>query len=133
MAQKTLTVHVVTIYPFKKYMFRDFLSIDGDFSENEESFREDTIESGFENESERISVEYNNKFTKKWQSEEDTNDEYFTQLVEYHLEELANISIKGNEFILGNKTYTSDYNITVVQIDPTDYNKEITVVISYIG
>tara|TARA_R110000744_G_scaffold312604_1_gene420001 strand:- start:1522 stop:1926 length:405 start_codon:yes stop_codon:yes gene_type:complete len=131
--QQQLHVNTITIKPFQDDMFKEFLSIDSDFEENEEYFREDTISLGFENESERISKEYNELFIKQWNDTDDQNDEYFSKLIGEYLEELAHKSIEGNQFILGNDTYTSDYKITIIQTDPTDYDEEITIVISYIG
>lgn len=134
--QETLTVNVVTLKPFKENMFEEFLGIDVDFGENEDYFREDTIELGFRSEAHRLSKEFNKKFTEKWKSFEIANDELFEALIEDFLEKLANVSVKGSEhtsqFILGNQSYTSSYVITMVS-DFTDYDEEITVVISYKG
>ncbi len=133
MARPTLTVDVVTVKPFKEDMFEDFLSIDGDFVENENYFREDTIEKGFRNEAHRISKKYSKKFTNKWnKNEEHQDDEYFERLINEFLEKLANVYAGNNQFILGNQTYTSDYVITSVS-DFRNYDEEITVIVSYIG
>ena len=136
MSQQTLTVHTVTVKPFQENMFEEFLAIDGDFNENEDYFREDTISLGFRNEAHRLSKEWNEKFTKEWQSHEDTDDEFFESFIDKYLEELAHVQVGRDDFqsqfILGNQTYTSDYVITTVS-DFIDYDAEITVVVSFMG
>lgn len=132
MGSKSLTVNVVTIKPFRENMFEEFLGIDGDFSENEEYFREDTLALGFRSEAHRVSKELNAKFTKEWYSRKNTDDEQFEAFINECLEEACHVYAGDSQFILGNQSYTSDYVITTVS-DFSDYDEEITVVISYIS
>ena len=59
--QGELNTRIISISYLNKFMFVDFLSMDSDYSENEEYFREDTIDLGYENEAERISEEMYNR------------------------------------------------------------------------
>jgi hypothetical protein len=92
------------------------LSVDSDFTENEDYFREDTLELGFENEAERVSKEIFEECNKK-----DFADE--TELLNYMIGELFNVS----NFIGTSESY-GDYMFQVVE---TEF--EFVVVISYIN
>ena len=131
MSQATLVVNRVTIKPFFNNMFTEFFEIDSDFGENEEYFRKNTLSKGFENEAERVSKKLAKAFTKDWNKIEDKDDETFITLIEKHLEVAANYSVKGNQFILGNTSYTSQYELSVIS-DGSDWDADIEVVVSHL-
>tara|TARA_R100000808_G_C2066163_1_gene95530 strand:+ start:139 stop:522 length:384 start_codon:yes stop_codon:yes gene_type:complete len=125
---KNLNVNSVTISGSNKKMFKSFFEIDNDFGDNEEYFRPDTLELGYENEAERCS--------------EELYEKYFREAPDGHeetlyvaLEEGANMSVDGAEcstqFILGNSSYVTDYDIAVVCTDVEE--NEYEVIISYLS
>jgi hypothetical protein len=118
----TLNVSQITIEGCNENMFVPFFEIDADFSDNQEYFREDTISLGYENEAERCSEELYKKHF------EDGADGY-GETLQTALEEGAEMSINGNQFILGNTTYTSQFNISVVCVDRNE--NEYEVIIAY--
>jgi hypothetical protein len=128
MSQATLVVNRVTIKPFFNDMFTEFFEIDSDFGENEEYFRKNTLRKGFENEAERVSKKLAKAFTKEWNKIEDKDDETFIALIEKYLEVASNYSVKGNQFILGNTSYTSQYEFTLSLKD----NADVEVVVSHL-
>ena len=87
-----------------------FLEIDADFKENEEYFREDTIELGFKNEAERVAkAQYENSL--KLQKEVEGVEEL--DLLEDMLNELFSGNIEG--FLFGSSICPGDsfeYKIT---------------------
>jgi len=105
-------------------MFVDFFAHDSDFYENEEYWREDTLTLGFNNEAERCSKELYEKYFS------DAPDGYIETL-DAALEEAAEYSVNGTQFIAGNKTYTSEYYITLICID--DHHNDYIVVLSCMG
>jgi hypothetical protein len=149
MAQPTLRVNRITISGLNERMFIPFFNIDSDFGENEDYFREDTLELGFRNESERCSKEMFEKFKAKFptpKGEDDhgglwiVEDEQFMEAMEEILEECANVSIGGSrfktQFILGNNTYTRQYEINCIfnqEYNGIDYDGDVEVIISYMG
>ena len=64
-----LIVHTIENGKLDKKSLIEIFLVDTDFKENEEYFRDDTIELGYENEAERVSEEIFNKF----QYEKDEN------------------------------------------------------------
>jgi len=118
-----LQVNQISIEGYNEKMFVPFFEIDSDFSENEEYFRKDTIALGFDNEAERCSKELYDKYF---------SDEYdgYQETLEMALSEGAEMSVEGSQFILGNKTYTNQYDITLICVD--DHHNDYVVIISYI-
>ena len=112
--QGELRTRIISISDLNKFMFVDFLSMDRDYSENEEYFREDTIELGYENEAERISEEMYNRLIDEYNENPNYSEEERLKCIEDILEELANDSTLDSTFILGNESYTWQYDITVV-------------------
>lgn len=139
MANYQLNVATVSINGINERMFEELFGIDSDYSENENYFREDTLELGFENEAQRCSKEYYKKFRRKFDrlQKKDFDDDMFIELIEEFVEKCVNdTSIDGSNFILGNSTYTSDYKITYIYNDDCsyggiDYDGETKLVISY--
>jgi hypothetical protein len=70
------------------------LSIDNDFTENEEYFREDTLDLGFQNEAERVAEEISKEHSI-------VDDELITKILEINTGEC--------QFIIGNTNYTDSY------------------------
>ena len=163
MAQPTLSVNVITISGINERMFIPFFNIDSDFGENEDYWEQTNVpkgdgymtvveQLGLENESERSSKIMYEKFRAKFptpEGEEDNgglwiiDDDHFTTAMEEILEECAHYSIPSGEdnncstqFILGNSTYTRQYEITCIFNDNyngIEYDGDTTVVISYMG
>ena len=108
-----LHVHQISINGCNEKMFIPFFDIDSDFSENEEYYREDTLTLGFKSESERCSKElYDKHFLDEMLNKKTLSDA---------LEDGASISNNGSQFILGNQTYTSDYEISIVSTGNYEY------------
>jgi hypothetical protein len=126
MAQNTLNVTQVSVEGYHEKMFVEFFSIDSDFSENKEYWREDTLKLGYKNESERCSAE----LWEKLGGAEFFEEDYQHQLGEA-LEKAANYSFDGTQHILGNGTYTAQYDITTICID--DNNNEYIVVVAWMS
>lgn len=116
-----LSVTQFEINGYHEKMFVDFFAYDSDFYENEEYFREDTLELGFKNEAERCSKELYEKYFS------DAPDGYIETL-DAALEEAACYSIDGCQFIAGNTTYTSEYYISLICMD--DRNNEYIAILS---
>ena len=125
---KNLNVNSVTISGSNKKMFKSFFEIDNDFGDNEEYFRPETLELGYENEAERVSDELYEKF---FREAPDGHEE----TLYVALEEGANMSVDSAEcstqFILGNPSCVTDYNIAVVCTDVEE--NEYEVIISYLS
>lgn len=129
-----LQVRTITVTPFAKNMFKEFFSIDSDYEENVEYFREDTLDLGYKNEAERCSEEYSKKFQERWRNNEYQDDEGFYKLINDMLEECANDSSIDSTFYLGNSTYCNEYHITVIEpMVNTNYDEDVTVVVSYVS
>jgi hypothetical protein len=124
MANDKLSVQQIEINGYHEKMFVDFFALDNDFEDNEECFREDTLELGFENESERCSKELYDKYFS------DAPDGY-AETLDAALEEAACKSINGCQFIAGNETYTSEYYISLICTDES--NNEYIVILSMIS
>lgn len=97
----TLELHVFSILKgnVNEKTLIQMIDIDADFSENEEYFRDDTISLGYTNESERISKEFFEKLSVKF------NDEQTL------LSELVNSIFNIDNFILNNEN-DSQFEIT---------------------
>ena len=121
MPNYNLDVHQVEIEGCNEKMFIPFFSIDSDFSENQEYFREDTLELGYESEAERCSKE----LFEELGGADFFEDGYAESLAEA-LEKAANYSFDGTQFIAGNSSYTSQYDITIICID-NDHNDYVIV------
>ena len=80
----------------------NILSHDMDFIENEEFFREDTLELGFENEAQRVAEELSQKF-------KEVNQNLINEVLTCH--------VGGSQFIVGNCTYTDNYTFELTDID----------------
>ena len=118
-----LHVHQISINGCNEKMFIPFFDIDSDFSENEEYYREDTLTLGFKNESERCSKElYDKHFL-------DKRYHPYAKTLSDALHDASVVSNNGNQFILGNQTYTSDYEISLVSKNDNEYE----VIISYMS
>ena len=111
-----LEVNQVEVNGCNEKMFVEFFSIDADFSENEEYFREDTLELGFENEAERCSKELFEKFKDKFY------EGAYQEVLEEALEEAGDTSFEGTQHIIGNGSYTSQSEIIVICIDEEENN-----------
>jgi hypothetical protein len=126
MARRKLEVDNIVISGCNERMFIPFFNIDSDFSENEEYFREDTLELGFGSESERCSKELFEKF------EKDFYERAYIEVLEEALEEAANYYLEGAEgnthHIVGNTSYTSSYEIQVICTD--EHKNEYRVIVS---
>jgi hypothetical protein len=120
----TLNVNQIEIRGYHEKMFVDFFAIDGDFYENEEYFREDTLALGFNNEAERCSKELYEKYFSE-------APDGYVETLDAALEEAACYSINGTQFIAGNGTYSRGYYISLICLD--DHNNEYVAVLSYIG
>lgn len=120
--QHHLTVHQIEVSGCNEKMFKDFFEIDSDYSENEEYFRENTLRLGFENEAERCSKELFKKYKKKFY--EGAYKEVLEEALEKAVENYP-------DFILGNSTYTSKYEITIICTNEEE--NEYTVVVSIMG
>lgn len=83
---------------------------DNDFIENEEYFRKDTLQRGFDNEAQRIVLEYMSK-------NKISNLKQLTKAVEH----LANL-------VFGNDTYYRDYTTSVLNIKDNLYSVSIAYV-----
>ena len=83
---------------------KTILSHDCDFSENEEYFREDTLELGFENEADRVGKEFADKY-------KEVTSKLIGEVLEY--------STGDTQFIVGNGTYTDTYDYHVDVINDT--------------
>jgi len=116
MANYDLDVNRVEVNGCNKEMFIEFFGIDADFSENEEYFREDTIELGFENEAERCSQELYEKYKDKFY------EGAYEEVLAEALEEAGNKCIEGGQHIIGNSTYTSKSDINIVCVDAEENN-----------
>ena len=116
-----LNVHQHTINECNNKMFISFLSIDNDFSENDEYFREDTLSLGFESEAERCSKELYDKFFPEGKCGD--YEETLSEALNYG----AEMSVNGNQFILGNQTYTSNYEISLVCTNENQNEYEVIV------
>ena len=123
--QHILDINQISIEGCNERMFIDFFSIDNDFCDNQEYFREDTLELGFENEAERCSKELFDKYKDKF------FEGAYEEVLDEALEEAANKSIDGCQFILGNSTYTRQYYISVICTNSEE--NEYTVVTSRMG
>lgn len=108
-----LHVHQISIKGCHKEMFIPFFDIDSDFSENEEYYRDDTLVLGFKNESERCSKEFYDRYFPTGDCKTFGDGMYIKTLSDA-LEDASVVSNDGNQFILGNQTYTSDYEISLV-------------------
>jgi len=109
-----LHVHHISIKGCNEKMFIPFFDIDSDFSENEEYYREDTLALGFKSEAERCSKElYDKHFLNEMLDEKTLSDA---------LEEASSIFYESTQFILGNQTYTSDYEISIVSTGNYEYD-----------
>tara|TARA_R110000772_G_scaffold60978_1_gene137437 strand:- start:186 stop:569 length:384 start_codon:yes stop_codon:yes gene_type:complete len=113
-----LYVHHILIKGCHERMFIPLFDIDSDFSENEEYYREDTLTLGFKNESERCSKElYDKHFL------DESLLHPYKRTLSHAFHDASGVSINGNQFILGNKTYTSEYEISIMS--KGDYEYEI--------
>lgn len=122
MANYNLTVYQIEISGCHEMMFVPFFSIDSDFSENEEYWREDTKELGFKSEAERCSKE----LFEELGGHDFFLDDYAGSLSQA-LYKAADYSFDGNQFIAGNSTYTAQYDITLICID-NDHNDYVAVI-----
>jgi len=111
-----LDINQVDVTGCNEKMFVEFFSIDSDFSDNEEYFREDTLKLGFNNEAERCSKELFDKFKEKF------NKGNYSDVLDEALEEAAQRSVEGNQFILSNNTYTSEFYISMICINEKERN-----------
>lgn len=122
MSNYSLEVNQVKIEGCNEKMFIKFFSIDSDFSENEEYFREDTLKLGFENESERCSKELYEKYKDKFY------EGAYEDVLSDALEEAGETCIEGGQHIIGNGTYTAQSEITIVCVD--EQENDYVVIIS---
>ena len=127
-------------------MFKSFFEIDNDFGDNEDYYRADTLELGYENEADRCSEELYEKYFegRGYVNGELVQRSYvdgYEGIPNGHeeslyaaLEEGANMSIDcadfTSQFILGNSSYVTDYEISIVCID--ELHEEYEVIISYL-
>ena len=127
MARRNLEVDHIEISGCNERMFIPFFDLDSDFSENEEYFREDTLELGFKNESERCSKELFQKFEDEFYKEE-----AYIEVLRQALDEAAQYYLEGAEcetqHIVGNSSYTSSYDIQLVCID--EHENEYKAIVS---
>ena len=121
--QYDLNVHQIQVSGCNEKMFKEFFEIDSDFSENEDYFREDTLDLGFENEAERCSKELFKKYEKKFHGKG-----AYIEVLEKALSEAAKYHAGDTQFILGSSTYTSKYEISVICTDEEE--NEYTVIVS---
>lgn len=121
MSQRTLEVYQVTVDGCNKEMFKQFFEIDEDFNENEDEFRKDTLELGFENEAQRCSHELFEKY------EDEFFEGAYIEVLREALEEAANYSIEGTQHIVGNSSYTVEYEFTVICINEEENVYEVVV------
>ena len=106
-----VSLRMITITKIDKFMFEAILDGDSDFSENEEYFREDTLELGYENESQRCSEELYDMHIKKLKK-----GKTLLSAIEDAVEDVMTYSTGGTQFIAGNWTYSSGYETDVIQI-----------------
>ena len=122
-----LNVRSVSIEGVNPKMFKGFFEIDNDFMENEDYFRPDTIALGYQNEAERCSAELYEKYFKE---APDGHEETLA----IALEKGANMLVKGadcsSQFILGNSSFVSDYDITIVCTNSE--RNEYEIIVSYL-
>ena len=123
-----LHVHHISIKGCHEKMFIPFFDIDSDFSENEEYYREDTLTLGFKNESERCSKELYDRYFPTG-SAETFGDGMYIKTLSDALHDASEVSNNGNQFLFGNQTYTSQYEISLVCTG----NYEYEVIISFLG
>ncbi|MEK6829784.1 MAG: hypothetical protein AABY15_06720 [Nanoarchaeota archaeon] len=124
--QYDLNVHEVQISGCNEKMFKEFFEIDADFSENEDYFREDTTDLGFENEAERCSKELFKKYEKKFYGKE-----AYADVLKNALDKAANYHAGDTQFILGSSTYTSKYEISIICTNEEE--NEYTVIVSVLS
>lgn len=118
-----LTVNRITIEGYHERMFVSFFEIDSDFLENTEYFREDTISLGFKNEAERCSKELYDKYFSE-------APDGYEETLSTALSEGASYSVDGTQFILGNGTYTREYDITLICTD--EHHNDYEVIVAYV-
>jgi hypothetical protein len=116
-----LHVHRISIKGCHERMFIPFFEIDCDFSENEEYYREDTLALGFKSEAERCSKELYDRYFAIKIDFKTFGDRMYLKRLSGALEDGASISNNGSQFILGNQTYTSDYEISIVSKGNYEY------------
>lgn len=121
MPNYSLQVNQIEVDGCNKEMFRSFLEMDGDFNENEECFREDTLELGFENEAQRCSHELFKKYEKDFYKGE------YIDVLEKVLEEAGHMCGGGSQHIYGNGTYTAQSELTVICLDEHENNYVVVV------
>ena len=106
MSQNTLQVHQIEVNGWNEKTFIDFLNIDSDFHDD----------------SKEISKELFEEF------KDAINEVSHQEAIAMALECASYKSIDGSTHIVGNDTYTSDYDVTVICTD-ADAN-EYTVIVS---
>jgi len=109
-----VSLSMITITKIDKFMFTAILDGDSDFSENEDYFREDTLDLGYENESQRCSEELYNQHIKKLKK-----GKTLLSSIEAAVEEVMEYSTGGTQFIAGNWTYSGGYETSVTQVGDT--------------
>jgi len=97
----------------------DVFDLDSDFMENEEYFREDTLELGYQNESERCADEV-------YKAHKDIVDP--VERLEKMLEDVPEYSNGEQTFIIGNSNHSGDYKFEV-----TDAGEKIVLSIAFVG
>ena len=108
MANYNLQVNLIEIDGCNEEMFVGFFELDADFGENEDYFREDTLELGFENEAERCSKELYEKYFG------DGDYDGYSETLQTALKEAGDYCVDGTQHIVGNTTYTSQSDITII-------------------
>jgi len=97
----------------------EVFDIDCDFSMNEEYFREDTHELGFQNESERCAGEI-------YQKHKEIKDP--VERLRAMMKDVPEYNNGIQSFIVGNCNHSGDYQIEVLPVD-----SKIVIIIAYIG
>ena len=111
-----LKTEVITIDNLHSNMFVDFLNIDSDYIDN----------------SLDISKKYYNQLMDKYNGNEDYSEEERLQCLEEIIYELAKDHSLDSKFILGNDTYTEEYDIKVICSDYENLFDSIFIFISWI-
>ncbi len=112
-----LKTHLTIIDNLSNDMFVDFLNIDTDYIDS----------------SSDISKKYYTQLIDKYNSNEYYSEEDRLQLLEETIQEIANDHSLGSRFILGNDTYTKEYDISVVCSDYENLFDNISVFVSFLS
>ncbi len=95
--------------PLKVEDIEPIFEIDGDYGENEDYFREDTISLGYRSEAHRCAEEVLN-------SDEIKNIEVETDQIEAIIETIIDYHNGEVDFYLGNKDHCRDYEVNVSRV-----------------